>query len=187
MLGRSILEDVQFIQWCAKSHSGSGVASLIYYFHRVCHHLHPLNALQSPPSTPLHPTYPHQSFPQIPPKSTNIITLYLPQKPLPRARSTTLNVARAERGPTRSLPEKVGKLSKRVDIALPGKHTRKYEFNLAIPVLSHWRLRSDGSIGSPNLLFLIGLRSDKYLVVKLSTTEVQRLSVVTALARPLPG
>ena len=125
MLGRSILEDVQFIQWCAKSHSGSGVASLIYYFHRVCHHLHPLNALQSPPSTPLHPTYPHQSFPQIPPKSTNIITLYLPQKPLPRARSTTLNVARAERGPTRSLPEKVGKLCKRVDIALPGKHTRK--------------------------------------------------------------
>ena len=49
----------------------------------------------------------------------------VPQKPLPRARSTTLNVARAERGPTRSLPEKVGKLSKRVDIALPGKHTRK--------------------------------------------------------------
>jgi hypothetical protein len=78
VLGRSILEDVQVIQWCAKSHSGSGVASLTYYFHRFCHHLHPLNALQSPPSTPLHPTYPHQSFPQIPPKSTNIITLYLP-------------------------------------------------------------------------------------------------------------
>jgi hypothetical protein len=48
-----------------------------------------------------------------------------PQKPLPRVRSTTLNVARAERGTTRSLSEKVGKLSKKVDIALPGKHTRK--------------------------------------------------------------
>ena len=52
-------------------------------------------------------------------------TRQVPQKPLPRARSMTLNVARAERGPTRSLPEKVGKLCKRVDIALPGKHTRK--------------------------------------------------------------
>ena len=61
-----------------KSYSGSGVASLTYYFHRVCHHLHPLKALQSPPSTPLHPNYPHQSLPQIPPKSTNIIALYLP-------------------------------------------------------------------------------------------------------------
>jgi hypothetical protein len=58
--------------------SGSGVASLTFYFHRFCHHLHPLNALQSPPTTPLHPTYPHQSFPQIPPESTNIIILYLP-------------------------------------------------------------------------------------------------------------
>jgi ribonuclease HI/exonuclease III len=48
-----------------------------------------------------------------------------PQTPLPRIRSTTLNVARAERGTTTSLPEKVGKLSKKVDTALPGKHTRK--------------------------------------------------------------
>jgi ribonuclease HI len=46
------------------------------------------------------------------------------QTPLPRARSTTLNIARAKRGTTRSLPEKVGKLSKKVDKALPGKHTR---------------------------------------------------------------
>lgn len=48
-----------------------------------------------------------------------------PQTPLPRVRSTTLNVARAKRGTARSLPEKVGKLSKKVDTALPGKHTRK--------------------------------------------------------------
>ena len=47
------------------------------------------------------------------------------QTQLPRARSATLNVARAKRGATRSLPEKVGKFSKRVDTALPGKHTRK--------------------------------------------------------------
>jgi hypothetical protein len=47
-----------------------------------------------------------------------------PQTPLPRARSTTLNIARAALGATRSLPEKTGKLSKKVDIALPGKHTR---------------------------------------------------------------
>jgi hypothetical protein len=48
-----------------------------------------------------------------------------PRTPLPRVRSTTLNVARAVQGTARSLPEKVGKLSKRVDTALPGKHTRK--------------------------------------------------------------
>jgi hypothetical protein len=48
-----------------------------------------------------------------------------PQSPLPRVRSTTLSVARAARGITTKLPEKVGRLSKKVDIALPGKHTRK--------------------------------------------------------------
>ena len=42
-----------------------------------------------------------------------------------RIRSTTLNVARAKRGSARSLPEKVGKFSKRVDTALPGKHTQQ--------------------------------------------------------------
>ncbi len=36
-----------------------------------------------------------------------------------------LNVAHAKQGTTRSLLEKVGKLSKRVDIALLGKHIRK--------------------------------------------------------------
>ncbi len=39
-------------------------------------------------------------------------------------RTTLLNAARAKRGPPRSLPEKVGVHSKRVDTALPGKHTR---------------------------------------------------------------
>ena len=40
-------------------------------------------------------------------------------------KSTMLNVARAKRGTTRCLPEKVGSHSKRVDIALLGKHTRQ--------------------------------------------------------------
>jgi ribonuclease HI len=48
-----------------------------------------------------------------------------PQTPVPRARSTTLSVARAKRGTTSSLPDKVGKFSKRVDTALPGKHTQQ--------------------------------------------------------------
>ena len=48
-----------------------------------------------------------------------------PQTPVPRVRSTTLSVARAKRSTTSKLPEKVGKLSKRVDTALPGKHTRQ--------------------------------------------------------------
>jgi hypothetical protein len=48
-----------------------------------------------------------------------------PQTEAPRVRSTTLNVARTKRGPTQSLPGKVGRLSKKVDTALPGKHTRQ--------------------------------------------------------------
>lgn len=42
----------------------------------------------------------------------------------PRMRSTTLRVARAKRASTKSLPEKVGRHSKRVDTTFPGKHTR---------------------------------------------------------------
>ena len=38
-------------------------------------------------------------------------------------RSTTLNVARSKRGTSNHLPDKVGAHSKRVDAALPGKHT----------------------------------------------------------------
>ena len=40
-----------------------------------------------------------------------------------RARSTTLNIAHAKQGIVSSLHKKVGKFSKRVDAALPGKHT----------------------------------------------------------------
>lgn len=43
----------------------------------------------------------------------------------PGMKSTMLNAARAKRSTTRSLPEKVGSHSKRVDTALPGKHTRR--------------------------------------------------------------
>jgi ribonuclease HI len=42
----------------------------------------------------------------------------------PRMRSTTLRVARAKRPSAKSLPENVGRHSKRVDTALPGKHAR---------------------------------------------------------------
>ena len=48
-----------------------------------------------------------------------------PQTQTPRMRSTTLNIARTKRGTSSCLPDKVGKHSKRVDAALPGKHTRK--------------------------------------------------------------
>ena len=47
------------------------------------------------------------------------------QNQRPGMKSTMLNAARAKRGTTRSLPEKVGMHSKRVDSALPGKHTRR--------------------------------------------------------------
>ncbi|KAM6513243.1 hypothetical protein FALCPG4_18928 [Fusarium falciforme] len=49
----------------------------------------------------------------------------LPKRLPFRARSTTLSIAEAERQSTERLPEGVGKYSKKVDSALPGKHTRK--------------------------------------------------------------
>jgi ribonuclease HI len=54
----------------------------------------------------------------------------------PGMKSTMLNNARAKRGTTRSLPEKVGIHSKKVDAALPGKHTRQLYERLS------WRERS---------------------------------------------
>jgi hypothetical protein len=42
----------------------------------------------------------------------------------PRTRSTTLNIAWAKRGTSNHIPDKVGAHSKRVDAALPGKHTQ---------------------------------------------------------------
>jgi hypothetical protein len=47
-----------------------------------------------------------------------------PQTQTPRTRSTTLNVAWSKRSTNNHLPDKVGPHSKRVDAALPGKHTR---------------------------------------------------------------
>jgi ribonuclease HI len=44
---------------------------------------------------------------------------------LPRIKSTTLDIARSQQGTSKRLPKKVGKHVKRVDAALPGKHTRQ--------------------------------------------------------------
>ena len=48
----------------------------------------------------------------------------LPQIQTPWMKSTMLNIARSKRNVT-SLPEKIGKYSKRIDKALLGKHTRQ--------------------------------------------------------------
>ncbi|RYO85132.1 hypothetical protein DL766_007357 [Monosporascus sp. MC13-8B] len=48
----------------------------------------------------------------------------VPQKQFPAMRSTTTNMARSEQRIT-SIPDKIGRHSKRVDVALPGKHTKK--------------------------------------------------------------
>ena len=47
-----------------------------------------------------------------------------PETQTPRVRSTTISVAHSKRGTSNHLPDKVGAHSKRVDAALPGKHTR---------------------------------------------------------------
>jgi ribonuclease HI len=49
----------------------------------------------------------------------------LPQERVPRIKSTTLNIARSEAVPSNDLPGNVGRHAKRVDAALPGKHTRQ--------------------------------------------------------------
>lgn len=48
-----------------------------------------------------------------------------PYTELPRMKFTTLNIVRSQVSTNKSLPEKVGKHAKRVDAALPGKHTRQ--------------------------------------------------------------
>jgi hypothetical protein len=48
-----------------------------------------------------------------------------PQAQAPRMKSTTLNIGRSQVAASQCLPENVGRHSKRVDAALPGKHTRK--------------------------------------------------------------
>ena len=48
-----------------------------------------------------------------------------PQTQHPRMRSSTLNIARAKLRTNRGLPDNVGKYSKRIDKALPGKHTKQ--------------------------------------------------------------
>ncbi|OQD92303.1 hypothetical protein PENSOL_c042G06037 [Penicillium solitum] len=47
------------------------------------------------------------------------------QKQVPRMKSTTLNTARSQAVPSSELPENIGRHSRRVDTALPGKHTRQ--------------------------------------------------------------
>lgn len=49
----------------------------------------------------------------------------VPQKRFPRMKSTTLNLEKEKLNGERSLPDGVGKHSKRVDAALPGQHTRQ--------------------------------------------------------------
>ena len=48
----------------------------------------------------------------------------VPQESVPRMKSTTLNLARSQAATSNNLPENVGRHVKRVDAALPGKHTR---------------------------------------------------------------
>ena len=48
-----------------------------------------------------------------------------PQAEVPRMKSTTLNIARSQAATSKGLPENVGRHAKRVDAALPGKHTRQ--------------------------------------------------------------
>jgi ribonuclease HI len=47
------------------------------------------------------------------------------QKQVPRMKSTTLNLARSQAAASSELPDNVGRHSRRVDTALPGKHTRQ--------------------------------------------------------------
>jgi ribonuclease HI len=54
-----------------------------------------------------------------------------PQARVPRMKSTTLNIARSQAVPSNDLPGNIGRHAKRVDAALPGKHTRQLYDRLA--------------------------------------------------------
>ncbi|KAJ6105337.1 hypothetical protein N7523_010147 [Penicillium sp. IBT 18751x] len=49
----------------------------------------------------------------------------IPQAQVARMKSTTLNIARSQAAAGKGLPENIGRHVKRVDAALPGKHTRQ--------------------------------------------------------------
>ncbi|KAJ5111910.1 hypothetical protein NUU61_001540 [Penicillium alfredii] len=49
----------------------------------------------------------------------------IPQGQVPRMKSTTLKIARSQAVPSSELPENIGRHSRQVDTALPGKHTRQ--------------------------------------------------------------
>ncbi|KAJ5198762.1 uncharacterized protein N7498_007879 [Penicillium cinerascens] len=49
----------------------------------------------------------------------------IPQRQVPNMKLTTLKIARAQAIPSSDLPESIGKHSRRLDKALPGKHTRQ--------------------------------------------------------------
>jgi hypothetical protein len=49
----------------------------------------------------------------------------IPQAQVSRVKSTTLNAARSQAARSKGLPENIGRHAKRVDAALPGKHTRQ--------------------------------------------------------------
>ncbi|GCB25873.1 RNA-directed DNA polymerase from mobile element jockey [Aspergillus awamori] len=55
----------------------------------------------------------------------------IPQARVSRMKSTTLNLARSQAVTTKALPEDVGRHVKRVDAALPGKHTRQLYVGLS--------------------------------------------------------
>jgi ribonuclease HI len=66
----------------------------------------------------------------------------VPQESVPRMKSTTLNLGWSQATASKGLPENVGRHVKRVDAALPGKHTRQLYDRLAwkkASVLSHLR------------------------------------------------
>ena len=71
-----------------------------------------------------HGTGPCGEYVDIESRDTDFGLYSTPQTQDPAMRSTALRIAWAKRAPPTSLPDKVGRHSKRVDIALPGKHTQ---------------------------------------------------------------
>lgn len=62
----------------------------------------------------------------------------MPREKRYQAKSTTINMARAQQRGTRTVTEGVGKYSREMDIALPGKHTRICMMRSSGRKQAHW-------------------------------------------------
>jgi ribonuclease HI len=93
--------------------------------------------------TPMEENFPLAKMAKIAARKSTELDSY-PKKRSFRAKSTTFNLARKGQGGSSPLPERVGAWSKRIDTALPGRHTRMLYDPLRPKEAGYWRSYAQG-------------------------------------------